>query len=232
MKKAGGSLGLVTVRTTQKSIKKTRRQWLVLLACAVVLMLGSAFPSGSLAATCEVGDFSKGYWTRIANPEGCIIPGPPAAASPWPINAQGVLNPQGISRSAYRIEGKYKLSASISADGFSLTIPPTRPECITGFAEAYTAASRVTYMGSCPESGCFRCNFVAQGTLLTQHSWDCNGSFNPYQYAYLRFFEVNFQLEEWVWTNKDCNKEEPPPTPTNTPNPDPGKPDCPQAPLN
>jgi hypothetical protein len=56
-----------------------------------------------------------------------------------------------------------------------------------------------------------------------------NGGSEIYNYA--RYFEFNLQLEEWVWTNKDCASE-PPPAPTNTPNPDPGKPDCPQTPLN
>ena len=205
-------------------MKRARRgRWLVI--CLWALVGVSTFPSRTLAATCEVGDFSKGYWMRIANPEGCVIPGPPAADSPWPSADKLDL----INYPAYRIEGKYKLTVYISGDGFWLTIPPARPECITGYAEAYTAVSRFYYQRYCPESGCGRCNFVAQGTLLTMHSWDCNG-YNHYQYA--RDFESYFVLEEWVWTNKDCDKEEPPPVPTNTPNPDPGKPDCPQVPLN
>ena len=56
------------------------------------------------------------------------------------------------------------------------------------------------------------------------HSWDCHG-YDYYQYV--RYFEFNFLLEEWVWTNEECNN----PAPANTPNPDPGKPDCPQLSL-
>lgn len=200
-------------------MKKTEQGWWLVI-CLWPLMAVSAFPSGALAATCEAGDVSKGYWKRAANPEGCIIPGAPAADSPWPTSfSSNLLSKYGYP---YRIEGKYKLTVVIGVEGFSGTIPPTRSECITGLAEAYTAASRINYQRGCPESGCGRCDFIAQGTLLTMHSWDCNG-YNHYQYA--RFFEVPFMLEEWVWTNKDCANE-PPPSPTNTPNPDPGRPDC------
>lgn len=208
-------------------MQKIGREWW-LASCLLAMIVGSVFPSKSFAATCTVGDFSQGYWKRIANPTECTIPGPPAADSPWPINAQGMPDPQGMGSHTYRIEGKYKLTVAMGGDGFRLTIPPPRPECISGLAEAYTVAASINYQRGCPESGCGRCEFVAQGTLLTMHSWDCNG-YNHYQYV--RFFDVPIMLEEWVWTKKDCANE-PPPAPTNTPNPDPGAPTCPQVPLN
>lgn len=202
-------------------MKKAGRGWWLGI-CLWALVGSSTFPSGAHAATCTVGDLSKGYWKRIANPAGCTIPGPPAADSPWPdsTSAQGY---------PYRIEGKYKLTVYMSADGFSWTIPPARPECITGLAEAYTVVACARYQSEYPEpqQACCRTTYTATGTICTSQYTD-----SRYGYGYnnyVRYFDVPFMLEEWVWTNKDCANE-PPPAPTNTPNPDPGKPDCPPFP--
>lgn len=210
--------------------KAGRGAWLVLLVCTFALM-AVTFPSGALAATCTVGDLSKGYWKTVVGPNQgkCIIPGPPANSSPWPTDPDQL--PSGNSSRAYRIEGKYKLSASISADG-GWSIPPARPECITGYAEAYATAMSARYQSWVPEPqpACCHTTYTATGTLCTVH-WTDSRYGGSDIYNYIRCFEYAFLLEEWVWTNKECEKEEPPPAPTNTPNLDPGDPTCSQAPL-
>ena len=226
MKKAEGRLGLVTVRVMQKHKRDTNRQWLALLVCTVVLVLGSIFPFKALAAACEVGDLSKGYWGRVNGPDQgkCVIPGPPAADSLWPVVGQI----SSVNYPAYRIEGKYKLTAYMDNDRWSHSIHPAQPECITGYAEAYTAVVLDYYLRQYRPMG----TYTATGTLITCTYYNNDpANTEPEHKEYLRSFEYNFRLEEWVWTNKDCANE-PPPAPTNTPNLDPGKPDCPQAPLN
>jgi hypothetical protein len=171
-------------------------------------MAVSAFPSGALAATCVVGDESKGYWKWVDGPNQgkCIIPGPPHPDSPF-------LNHTGISGSgAFRIEGKYKVATHISGKGWYPKCPESGvPVCITGFAA-----------WACEGYG------TGNGFIFDPSTQLCRGP--DWTYGCASFTDgENVFLFEWVWTNKDCEKEEPPSV---TPNPDPGKPGCPQVPLN
>jgi len=182
--------------------KNIRGWWLVLLVCAFVVVVSSAFPCVLYAATCEVG--RNGHWVMVGEQDKgkCIIPGPPHPLSQW--------SPQ----RPFRIEGKYKVEAMLSGHGLSNPndlfmddeCPKCVPDCITGGSE-WACPDVYIYDSNgqtCrrPESMGGKCACYTNGELVT--------------------------LYEWVWDNPECNE----PAPTNTPNSDPGKPDCPQAPLN
>lgn len=202
-------------------MQKAGRGWWLGI-CLWALVVGSTCPSGAYAATCVVGDESQGHWVQLpaSDPDQgkCLFPGPPAADSPWPLNdpevAAGNQTP-----SAWRIEGKYKINVGrVLQTIASTTIPPARAVCITGYVEAYLKAITSNRL----LRGAY---YPGDGSLVIY-----NGLW-PGEIRYERYYEPGANIHKWVWTNKDCEKEEPPPAPTSTPNPDPGKPDCPQLPL-
>lgn len=209
MKKARSNCAIaaacVDFQTMQKSAKKTRRRWLTLLACAFAMLAGSAFPCGTHAAICEVGDGSKGYWRMVGAPYqgACIIPGPPHPDSAF-------LNSR--TNEAFRIEGRYKIVTILTGKGFYVGCPECLPGCITGFAEwgcTGVYGNGFTYEPDgqlCIMPGGGGCACFTDGNAVT--------------------------LYEWVWTDKECDKEDPPSAPANTPNPDPGDPKCSKIPLN
>ena len=123
----------------------------------------------------------------------------------------------------------------MSYEGWSMTIPPPRPdECITGLAEAYTAAISACYQKHSDRWWYYVIwrkspnpdIFSATGTLLTEHYTNPSTGYDSYHYK--RYFELSpLRLEEWVWTDNECAKEE-----LNSPNPDTGKKPCvDQAPI-
>lgn len=189
-------------------MKKTGRGWWPGI-CLWALVIGGVFPSATLAATCEVGDLSKGSWKMIGlrNQGTCIIPGPPHP------NSAFLRGPENRGNGAFRIEGKYKVETVVTGKPYygHGVYPECVSSCITGFAAWF-----------CPSSAGL--TWVPTSQLCMQ-----NTAGVPLG-CYTDGLVVT--LYEWGWTNKECEKEELPPSPTNTPNPDPGKPDCPQLPLN
>lgn len=174
----------------------------ILSVSAVIIITG-----GSACAevqNCTVGDTSKGYWSQVSTSQQCPLPGPPAADSPWPkISSDGSISYGG---GAYRIEGRYKMVlSSMCAEGFSLSPPPARAECLTGYAAAYAAVSAAVYQRPFPEPqpACCRTTYTAAGSLVIYHYTDTrNGGSETYNYC--RYYECGFSLYEWV-----CNPAEP-----------------------
>jgi hypothetical protein len=120
---------------------------------------------------CEVGDLSRGYWyynSLNSLSDTCPDPGPPAADSPMPMFP--------LNKEVYRISGRYKFRSYTSAEISHSSPPTSRPECITGYVDAYVA-----YMAGIRTDNC-----IATGSLLT-----CEGP------SYCRFFENAFLFYEW-----------------------------------
>ena len=147
---------------------------------------------------CKVGDESKGYWMRITNdPNNCPYPGARAAESSWPTDSN-------FQQGFFRIDGLYKITAVICAEGFSLNLPPERPQCITGLAAAYAAWGCAQYQkGSEPQPACCRTTYTASGSSCKQHYEDDYGNEST---GFVRYFECGFLLYEW-----QCNPQPPEP---------------------
>lgn len=163
---------------------------------------------------CKVGDLSKGWWQRIAfpHPGECPFPGPPAEDSLWPGVNVNPGSPSAIAM-AYRIEGRYKIVVSMSADGWSRSIPPERDECITGYAVAYAAWACERHQKTCDEVGQCYTTFTASSTLGTMKT----SYANRISIQYARYSDVPILLYEWV-----CN-----PPQTTDPKANQGPPACP-----
>jgi len=146
------------------------------------------------ADECAVGDLTKGYWVRIPNNFGwCPIPGPPAAESPWGWGAD-------INSTPYRIQGHYKVLGAMTSDGYALEPPPSRPECITGYAEAFAKA----YCIGKKKSGAWTTTWTASSTLCAMVT---TGPNNYYHAQYVRYYDWAI-LYEWrcrLGINKEKN---------------------------
>jgi hypothetical protein len=163
---------------------------------------------------CTVGDDSQGYWVRAyLAPGECPIPGPPATDGQW------FLDPDsGNWRYPFRIEGRYKIGAGMSGEGFALSPPPSRPGCIDGFAEAFTAwgceryQSPYNYWNSVSP---YTTTFTASSTLCIMV---ITGPNDYYHVQYLRYFDVGIVYYEWVCSSQSSepseeNKNQGPPCP-------------------
>ena len=181
------------------------------------LIITTAVSSAAYADTpnCQVGNTSQGYWSMVSLSQTCAIPGPPAGDSPWPkILGNGSFS----DGSAYRIEGLYKIVPTMSSEGFSWSIPHSRPTCITGYAEAYTAVACAQYQSYYPDPqlACCHTTYTASGSVCSNHYTDNRYGFYEY-YNYARFYEGSFYLYEWI-----CNPAQPVKTNSNE-----GPPPCP-----
>jgi len=154
---------------------------LILLAVS----LGAWNISVAEVLECQVGDLSNGYWQQPIFFSSCLYPGPPAQSSPWPTGSD-----QGGR--AYRVESRFKIEPMMSAVG-SISIPPARPECITGYAEAYAVFASIYYQNLCDSQPVCHTIYTPIGSMCTVHYIDgLNESWN-----YYRFFEAGVYLYEW-----------------------------------
>lgn len=131
--------------TKNQSISLLQKQFISFLFI-VIITIGSTAHTGVLE--CEVGDLSRGYWyynslTSISDT--CPDPGPPAADSPMPMFP--------LHQEVYRIAGRYKFRSYISADLSHSSPPPSKPECITGYVDAYAAYYADLSTGTCTATG-------------------------------------------------------------------------------
>lgn len=168
------------------------------LALILTLIIWGQHNVQAEGTECRVNDYKTGWWRRIMTNAPCIFPGERHHESPWvrkPLNASLVERP-------YRIEGKYRMSVSMTAIGFSKFPAPEENQCITGYAEAYTEASCELYQYWCDNtSGQCHTVYTASGTLCTAHyiAPPGNDIFN-----YGRYLEYGIIIDEWV-----CYKPEP-----------------------
>lgn len=170
---------------------RTRQNLLLLYQIIIFALFLAGMAAGEAAHAevleCEVGDTSKGNWQKVFISEECLIPGPPAEDSPWP------QIPLKVNPRVYRIEGIYKISSTMGGEGWSWEIPPPRPGCITGFAEAYAAATCTDSQNWCNASPTCHDSYTATGTLCIRHF--SNSQTKSKNYA--RFFDRNFILLKW-----------------------------------
>lgn len=139
--------------------------------------------------SCSVGDETQGYWVQIVNTLGmCPFPGPPAVGGHWTITNTSNISP-------FRIEGRYKIIGYMSADGWDISPPPSRPICIEGYAEAYTSWACT---GS-STTGSWTTTYTASSTLCTRTHTGPNGY---HRANYVRYFDGAIALYEWK-----CNAE-------------------------
>ena len=178
----------------KQSISLLLKQFLSILFI-VITVVGYAYAD---VLECEIGDTSKGNWVYVSDE--CLYPGPPAEDSPWPTDSDLLTNGP-----AYRIEGRYKISASIMTDGYSPSQPPERPKCITGLAETYAAYDCARQQNQCVASGGCSGLFTAEGTICTmRYLIDPPYSPNP---LYVRYYDNSIMLYEWK-----CNPQSPKPS--------------------
>lgn len=181
--------------TKNKSISLLLKQFLSILFI-VITVGGSAYAD---VLECEVGDTSKGNWVYVSDE--CLYPGPPAEDSPWPTDSGHLTNGP-----AYRIEGRYKISASIMTDGYSPSQPPERPKCITGLADTYAAYDCARQQNQCDATGACSGSFTVEGTICTMRylSYIPPWINNP---QYVRYYDFSIKLYEWK-----CNPQPPQPS--------------------
>ena len=179
----------------------------------ITVMMGTAYAD---IPNCEVGNTSQGYWLRVSSgyQKECPFPGPPAIDSSWPKFFSDGSYSWG-SGVPYLIEGRYKISSRLGGIGYSGSIPPSGPACITGYAEAFTAVACAINQSHYPDPqpANIHVTFTASGNLCT---WLVVDNYSHTStYSYVRYFESGFLLDEWqcnpAQTFKLDNNKGPPP---------------------